>query len=570
MLTTLLLVALATFQDKGPREPVAPGRRAVRSPVVTNLGLAVSRADFAVTADGRHLGFLVDEARHGGQDLNGDGDALDDVFHVLDLWTGSLSNEGLAGTYDTLSASDSRFAWVVYEPDQGGTDLNGDGDAVDSLHVALDPSTNTVISPLGSKLTFAENPWAAVIVPEFGDDFNGNGATNDRVLFAWNTTSGAFELIDPPSVLLTTVTNGPSMLFLAAEDGLDLNGDGDTLDWILHAYDAGTGALFVTGLAMLQLPWTRDGVEALPVFEGSQGQDLNGDGDMLDEVLYVFHRPTFDLQPVGLALGSDSVPVGHANAQGTVVSIEGERVAFSVPEIDQGQDLNGSGALDGSILHVYDVVSRTTTNLAFAVWQHVVETGHVVFEVRELTQGQDLNGDGDQEDYVLHDHSLETGQTVNLGLTTQSDRLLRFQAAGGTVAFLVDEAAQGAVLNGDGDQGDEILHVYDLATGALTNTMLGAERRFLLGDRALYFTVNEANPPSADLNGDGDEDDSVLFAVDTRTHAVNPVGLAVAEIVLVVGRRGFVLVSEVEAGVDLNGDGDALDPYVLHMVRLRP
>jgi cysteine-rich repeat protein len=85
---------------------------------------------------------LAFRTREGAQnlDLNADGDWSDDVLQVFDLGTEQLLNTASAVTPCPLEACDPRFPYqvrddtVVYitaESDQGGQDLNGDGDATD-------------------------------------------------------------------------------------------------------------------------------------------------------------------------------------------------------------------------------------------------------------------------------------------------------------------------------------------------------------------------------------------------------------------------------------------------------
>jgi Tol biopolymer transport system component len=86
------------------------------------------------------LAFHTSEASEGGADLNGDGDGDDDVLQVWDLTSGQLMNTGQAVIPCRFEACDPRVPYRVsgdtvtfltLEADQGGLDLNGDGDATD-------------------------------------------------------------------------------------------------------------------------------------------------------------------------------------------------------------------------------------------------------------------------------------------------------------------------------------------------------------------------------------------------------------------------------------------------------
>ncbi|HVS18804.1 MAG TPA: hypothetical protein VMT18_09420, partial [Planctomycetota bacterium] len=73
------------------------------------------------------------------------------------------------------------------------------------------------------------------------------------------------------------------------------------------------------------------------VSEANQGgTDLNGDGDTFDSVLHVLPRGSDVLVNLGLALPTGGVPVQAAH-------IAGDQVLFLVREVEQGVDLNGDG-----------------------------------------------------------------------------------------------------------------------------------------------------------------------------------------------------------------------------------
>ena len=54
------------------------------------------------------VAFTVSEADHGATDLNGDGDALDNVLHVLDLLTGVTKSTGRSAVPCTFAECDPR------------------------------------------------------------------------------------------------------------------------------------------------------------------------------------------------------------------------------------------------------------------------------------------------------------------------------------------------------------------------------------------------------------------------------------------------------------------------------
>jgi hypothetical protein len=127
------------------------------------------------------VAFRTREAAQGLAPLNGDGDTLDAVLYVIDYdvnaHAGTLIDRQVAVTPCPLEACDPRFPYRVAgkrvkfltrEPEQGGTDLNGDGDATDLILQTIDVCTGAL------------TPIAAI--DEGADDspvLIGNDPTND-------------------------------------------------------------------------------------------------------------------------------------------------------------------------------------------------------------------------------------------------------------------------------------------------------------------------------------------------------------------------------------------------------
>ena len=90
-----------------------------------------------------------DEGAQGETDLNGDGDTFDDVLFVYDAAKNRVIETGLAAVHG-IGRDVSSFLFVVppavlgdtvvflvHEPAQGLTDLNGDGDTFDAVFFIL-------------------------------------------------------------------------------------------------------------------------------------------------------------------------------------------------------------------------------------------------------------------------------------------------------------------------------------------------------------------------------------------------------------------------------------------------
>ncbi len=133
----------------------------------------------------------------------------------------------------------------------------------------------------------------------------------------------------------------------------------------------------------------------------------------------------------------------------------------------------------------------------------------LVYSTLESFERKDLNGDGDLSDSVIQLRDLATGERTNLRLAGDSLALSE-----NWLVFRVSEDGQSEDLNGDGDLSDSVIHLRDLATGEMTNLELAVYHRGVaLSENWLVINVPE-DRQSEDLNGDGDTEDEVLYTVD--------------------------------------------------------
>ena len=227
------------------------------------------------------------------------------------------------------------------------------------------------------------------------------------------------------------------------------------------------------------------------------------------------------------------------------------------------------------------------------------------FLVNESEAG-DLNGDGDSADSVLHVFDARQRLTLNLGLAAASVCRTILgppffictpvsPVVGRTVvAFLVGEAAQSeSDLNGDGDAADDVLHVYNAATGAIINTRLAVAHGIgrdvssfiypvepvVAGD-GIALLVGEVEQGETDLNRDGDAEDAVLHVIEAKAGEILNLELAAATVLGPFGSRNpispqldgqrvtFVAGESEHGGVDLNGDGD-VDDQVTYLLKVK-
>ena len=547
--------------------PLARGEDPPPPQTVTNIGLHAH--SFETTDDGTYSFLAVDESMQGGLDLNGDGDATDLVLHVHDALTTVTTNIGLAIS-GSLAVSGTRVAFELSENQHGATDRNGDGDAFDAIPQVFDAATMSVtdIGIAGSYFPpIVDGDHVVFEVLEFDEgatDLNGDGDVNDSVLHVHDLAAGitvntglaAKASFSGP----TSRVQGTLATVLVSESNqgsTDLNGDGDMFDSVAHAIDLDTDSITNLGLAS---PWSSpatilDDVVYVLVPEAEQGNtDLNGDGDRFDLVPHLYRNVTPPITNVGVA-AFEAIR-------------EKDTLVFSVSEAGHGfKDLNGDADANDLVLHTYDLSGDVLLNLGLAAVSPLADTERFAFGVYEGSQGNnDLNGDGDSMDWVLHVHNVTTSQTENLAIEGLPAAFQRSR-----IGYLLTEFQAGHVdLNGDGDVwiSEQVPHVLDLEDGSVRN--LGVAGFVAEGsDDRILVKINEQIDGGIDRNGDGDIHDDILSIYEGDFGTSIDFAIDGSE-VHVAGEQLTFAVSESANGfVDLNGDGDAQD-WVLHVAHVTP
>lgn len=281
--------------------------------------------------------------------------------------------------------------------------------------------------------------------------------------------------------------------------------------------------------------------------------------------------PALDLFPDG-ALDDTLLEVFDAAAQtattlcpADVVAVAAGRAAFLRPESPLGTatcaggSLNGDGDTDDRVAQLWES-GAPVANLGLAATTVALSASHLAALADEAGQnGAVLNGDGDAVDAVVHVRAIGAGAWTNVGEAADT-----LSVCGTVVPFITPEAAQGADRNDDGDQADRVLQVW--RDGTRTSTRRAAEE-LVCGESLIAFRSPESG---TDRNGDGDGTDDVLAVYDMTTGVVHETGQAVVPCALaecdprepyrVLPRSVKFLTLEAEqGGLDLNGDGDALD-----------
>lgn len=301
------------------------------------------------------------------------------------------------------------------------------------------------------------------------EDLNGDGERDDLIIRYYNITS--------QSLINTEVVGHYPAIYknIITFTGLTVK------------YFNLTSRSFVdTGaLAFVDIPSIYGSIIAFPTYEINAGMDLNGDGDRDDSVIRYYDILT------GALTNTKNVGWG--------ASIYGEIIAFSTFEWQAGQDLNGDGDVDDSVIRYLNITSGTTVNtraegwwptiygdiIAFealystyiAITYHNISDGSlvdtkidgrmacvyenlIVFSTPEADFGVgDLNGDGDWEDWVVRYYDISTKTLVNLGVEGISPSIYK-----NVIAFETYEKDAGKDLNNDGDMDDNIIRYALLNT----------------------------------------------------------------------------------------------------------
>ncbi len=133
-----------------------------------------------------------------------------------------------------------------------------------------------------------------------------------------------------------------------------------------------------------------------------------------------------------------------------------------------------------------------------------------------------------------------------------------------------DPASVAADLNGDGDVDDTVLQVFDIASHEV-RTLGSAAQVLVAGDVAAFLTPSPAGrnadvPAGPQLKGDGDSVDLEVY-VAVHGGAPQDLGHTARAIALSAQWLAALIPEPDEPGGDLNGDGDTQDT-VLHVHRI--
>lgn len=360
------------------------------------------RARRTTTSDWQ-VGFLVSEAQQGNTNLNlpgsfapnwqptqcvadADADTNDNVLHFLrfaawnaDPLVAPVRNTGLVGK-DKIAIANGFIATISAEADEGGCDLNQDGDAFDDVVRWTQIVTGT--DPI-LPLTLATNLRALSSLP-----------------------GGTHSLAELDSRLVISVSE--------SDDDFDIDGDGDTdkelLGWLSPA-NSSTPWDFTHGSnnsSFVGASWMNENRERSRLLvayqESVNNEQINStDTDSTDSVptFADFSGSTLFFPGVAIALRADNAGMRLGKNQ----------CFYRVSEAADNRDWNGDTDKTDYILfatNVNDGVSRNLgilNNIARSAADFDAESpvgaAFLAEEALAGPTGADLNGDGDTLDLVV-------------------------------------------------------------------------------------------------------------------------------------------------------------------------
>lgn len=271
-----------------------------------------------------------------GQDLNGDGDFGDTVLRYMNIKTGEVVNTGatVSGSFRSISVYEDVIVFVgaeqhirLYRISTGAledTGMTGSHPSVYGDLVVFSEDERILFYDLGAaafrgRTLHGSEPtiWESLVAYRF------NGT-----LWYHDLATGA--TVDTGVVAFQPYLHGKLIAFAVPESFLneDLNGDGDSLDWVIAYYDIDSGATVITGVEG-SLPSVYGNIIVFATREDSVGVDLNNDGKILGSVIRYYEVTSGKLVNTGIL--------------GTEPSIYKDTITYFVWEVWINQDLTNDG-----------------------------------------------------------------------------------------------------------------------------------------------------------------------------------------------------------------------------------
>lgn len=196
------------------------------------------------------LAATTSEAENGAQDRNGDGDSRDLVVEVHPVGGGAWINTGAAA--ESVQVCGGRVAFLTPEADQNHLDLNGDGDTQDRVLQLFDPVTETLTNTHWAAEEFVCNPYLLAFrtaeASQDHTDLNGDGDATDSVLEVYDLASNqqlnTGQAVTPcrleacdPRIPYRVLKDTVKFLTFEGDQSEDLNANGSGTDLVLQSFN---------------------------------------------------------------------------------------------------------------------------------------------------------------------------------------------------------------------------------------------------------------------------------------------------------------------------------------------
>lgn len=247
------------------------------------------------------------------------------------------------------------------------------------------------------------------------------------------------------------------------------------------------------------------------------------------------------MAPGGAAAGMPTITA----AEGWSASVSGSIIAFNTYEAVAGVDLNGDGDKYDYVIRYYNTSTGEISNTGAVGSNPSISGSLIAFQTHERWVSQDLNNDGDAEDWVIGYYDISTGAVGNTGADTGRESGSRVSISGSVIAF-----SRGWLPT---------ISYYDISTGVLTNTGAIGYEPSICGS-VIAFQVYEGWM-GQDLDGDGDATGWAIRYYDISTGTAHNTGAEGGEPAVSGSLIAFTS-SEPTIGRDINGDRDAQDAII--------
>lgn len=236
----------------------------------------ITNQNIEFTSNGKFLTWLLE--RENGKDLNGDGDLNDEVIHELNCEGNGFMNLGFPGF---ISGTYKDYLLLSIEEDS--EDLNEDGDSNDTIFHLYNFTTQKLINlKLPGRFGWLDDGIAYLRVSEHqaGIDLNGDSRTNDEIAQLYYFGSDEILNLKEAISLKFMVGHRAVGTISEAHKNMDLNGDGDKKDEVLHIVDTLTREIYNLQATTLHPVFNYLEFHHLLYFvsEDEAGIDLDGDG----------------------------------------------------------------------------------------------------------------------------------------------------------------------------------------------------------------------------------------------------------------------------------------------------